>query len=63
VIGWQLLRHAEILAPQLENDPFARGKLASARYFLTETAPQVAARRASAEREDGSLMELPVEAF
>jgi alkylation response protein AidB-like acyl-CoA dehydrogenase len=63
VIGWQLLRHAEILGPQLENDPFARGKLASARYFLTETAPQVAARRASAEREDGSLMELPVEAF
>ena len=63
VIGWQLLRHAEILAPRAEEDPFARGKVASARFFLAETAPQVAARRAASEREDGSLMELPVEAF
>jgi hypothetical protein len=63
VIGWQMLRHAEILAPSSEEDPYARGKVASAEFFIAETAPQVAARRAAAEREDGALMELPVEAF
>jgi len=35
----------------------------SARWFLQMTAPQVGVRRARAESEDGSLMELPIEAF
>ncbi|MGH8945387.1 MAG: hypothetical protein ACRDVL_04500 [Acidimicrobiia bacterium] len=35
----------------------------SARWFLDHVAPKVAARRRHAADEDGSLMDLPVEAF
>jgi alkylation response protein AidB-like acyl-CoA dehydrogenase len=63
VIAWQLLRHAEIAFPKMETEPFYLGKVESARWFLDMTAPGIAARRAGAEAEDGSLMSLPVEAF
>ena len=63
VIAWQLLRHAEIAYPKVEADPFYRGKVASARWFLDLAAPEIAARRSAAETEDGSVMSLPVEAF
>jgi len=63
VIAWQMLRHAEIAFPRMGEDPFYRGKVESARWFLQMTAPQVGVRRARAESEDGSLMELPIEAF
>jgi hypothetical protein len=63
VIAWQLLRHAEIAYPKIGDDPFYEGKVASARWFLGLAAPGIASRRTAAEREDGSLMELPVEAF
>jgi hypothetical protein len=63
VIAWQLLRQAEIAMPKLDEDPFYLGKVESARWFLDDVAPKVAARRARAEAEDGSLMDLPVEAF
>jgi alkylation response protein AidB-like acyl-CoA dehydrogenase len=63
VIAWQLLRHAEIAYPRMAEAPFYRGKVASARWFVRMTAPQIAGRRALAETEDGSLMDLPVEAF
>jgi hypothetical protein len=63
VIAWQLLRHAEIAFPRIDEDPFYRGKMASARWFIDMAAPGIAARRAAAEGEDGALMELPVEAF
>ena len=62
IIAWRLLVHAEIAIGKTE-DPFYKGKVESARWFLRITAPQVAVRRASAETEDGGLMELPVEAF
>jgi hypothetical protein len=63
VIGWQLLRHAEIAAPAAAGDPFAAGKVAAARFFVRHVAPKVEARRAAAEAEDGGLMALAVEAF
>jgi hypothetical protein len=63
VIAWQLLRHAEIAHPRIEEEPFYRGKVATARWFIDLAAPEIAARRAGAESEDGSVMELPVEAF
>ena len=63
VISWQLLRQAEIALPDVGEDPFYAGKVASARWFLRITGPEVASRRAHAETEDGSLMTLPVEAF
>jgi alkylation response protein AidB-like acyl-CoA dehydrogenase len=63
VIAWLMLHHAEIAYPKMDEDPFYRGKVEAARWFLDEVAPQIAARRARAVAEDGSLMELPVEAF
>jgi hypothetical protein len=63
VIAWQMLRQAEIAYPKIDDDPFYQGKVASARWFLSLAAPQIASRRIAAEQEDGSLMELPVEAF
>ena len=63
VIAWLMLRHAEIAAPKVDEDPFYRGKVEAARWFLAHVAPKVAARRQYAAEEDGSLMDLPVEAF
>ncbi len=63
VIAWQLLRHAEIALPKMDVEPFYRGKVESARWFLELAAPEIKMRRAGAEAEDGSLMKMPVEAF
>ena len=63
VIAWRLLRHAEIAAPLVEKDPFYRGKLEAARWFIRHVAPKASTRRSAATSEDGSLMGLPVEAF
>ncbi len=63
VIGWQLLRHAEIALAATSDDAFYAGKVASARFFARQVAPKVAARRAAAESEDGSLMAMAIEAF
>ena len=57
VISWQLLRHAEVaIAAMATTDerPFYEGKLAAARWFVRHSAPQVTARRALAEAEDGA---------
>ena len=58
VISWQLLRHAEIAAAGPREDDFLAGKVISAKFFVRHVAPKVAARRAAAEAEDGSLMRL-----
>ena len=63
VIAWQLLRHAEIAIVGADSDPFLRGKVESARWFLDGAAPRVGARRRAAEAEDGALMQMPIEAF
>ncbi len=63
VIAWQLLVHAEIALPEADASPFHRGKVASARFFIRDVAAAVAARRQATAEEDGSLMELPEEAF
>lgn len=63
VIAWQLLRQAEIAIDKVDEDPFYLGKVESARWLLDDVAPKIAARRKAAESEDGSLMELPIEAF
>jgi hypothetical protein len=63
VIAWQMLRHAEIAIEKVDEDPFYLGKVESARWLLNDVAPKVAARRDAATAEDGSLMDLPVEAF
>ncbi len=63
VIAWLMLRQAEIVAPKVDEDPFYLGKLESARWFVRHAAPKAALRRATAEAEDGRLMEMPVGAF
>ena len=63
VIAWLMLRHAEIALDKVDDDPFYRGKVESARWFLRHVAPKVGIRRAAALAEDGSLMDVPVEAF
>ena len=63
VVAWQLLRHAEIAMPKVEEDQFYRGKVEAALWYLDLVAPNAAGRRARAVSEDGRLMELPVEAF
>jgi hypothetical protein len=62
VIAWLLLRQAEIAHPKSDAD-FYRGKVESARWFIRHAAPKVAARKDVALAEDGSLMDVPVEAF
>lgn len=63
VIGWQLLRHAEIASSGAGDDAFLAGKVASARFFVRHTAPTISSRRVAAEAEDGALMDMAVEAF
>jgi hypothetical protein len=68
IIGWLLIRHAAIAIDALEgadeaDRSFYEGKIASARWFSANMLPEAALRRALAEGEDGSLMEMPVEAF
>ncbi len=62
-IAWLLLRQGEVALAADRSDPFYQGKVAAARFFVADVAPQVEARRVAAELEDGALMELPVEAF
>lgn len=63
VISWLMLRQAEIALPKAGDDPFYQGKVAAARWLVRDIAPKVAARSQRAQGEDGSLMDLPVEAF
>jgi hypothetical protein len=63
LIAWLMLRQAEIAMDKVDEDPFYRGKVESARWLIRHVAPKTATRRAGAEAEDGSLMDLPVEAF
>jgi hypothetical protein len=68
VIGWLLIRHAEIAIAAMDDASesdraFYTGKVASARFFARNALPKAALRREAAEAEDGAIMDLPVEAF
>jgi hypothetical protein len=66
VIGWLLLRQAEVALAALGDrpgDPFYEGKVAAARFFVRTVLPQLAARRAVVEGTDLGVMELSDEAF
>ena len=70
MIGWLLLRHAEVAHDALEagvagdrDRAFYSGKIASARYFARTVLPKVSARAQVAAEEDGSLMAVPEDAF
>ena len=68
VIGWLLIRHAEVAVHALpeastKDRAFYEGKIASARFFAKDAFPRIRLRREAAEEEDGALMEIPIEAF
>lgn len=66
VIGWLLLRQAEVALAALDAgaaDPFYEGKLAAARFFAATVLPELSARRQVAATVDLALMELPEQAF
>jgi len=69
VIGWLLLRQAEVAQAALDagatgdDADFYTGKLASARYFAEAVLPKARLRRELAAAEDGGLMDVPEGAF
>ncbi|MFC4112296.1 acyl-CoA dehydrogenase [Nonomuraea zeae] len=65
VIGWLLLRQAEVALARLTEveDPFYLGKVASASFFAKTVLPRLAAERRVLESTGQELMELPEEAF
>ena len=69
VIGWLLLRQAEVATKALEAGPsdrdrsFYLGKVETAKWFARNRLPLLAAERAIAEATTLDIMELPEEAF
>jgi alkylation response protein AidB-like acyl-CoA dehydrogenase len=69
LIGWLLLRQADVALTALGAGPSARdtafyeGKVGAARFFAKTVLPQLTAQRAVVEATDNSLMELPEAAF
>ena len=69
IIGWLLLRQAEVAARALAAGPaerdraFYEGKIETARWFARNRLPLLAAERAVAEATTLDLMDLPEEAF
>jgi hypothetical protein len=68
VVGWLLLRQAEVAIAALDrgagkDESFYVGKIAAARFFATTVLPELTARRKIVETTTLDLMELPVEAF
>ena len=67
VIGWLLIRHAEVaqeaLAAGSDEAAFYEGKIAAARWFLSAVVPRATLRRTLAEAEQGAAMDLADEAF
>jgi alkylation response protein AidB-like acyl-CoA dehydrogenase len=69
LIGWLLLRQAEVALTALEGEVspkdqlFYQGKIAAASFFARNVLPELTARRAIVEATDNSLMEVPEAAF
>ncbi|TDD56909.1 acyl-CoA dehydrogenase [Nonomuraea terrae] len=65
VIGWLLLRQAEVALARLSEaeDPFYQGKVGAASFFARTVLPRMAAERRVLTSTGLELMELPEEAF
>ncbi|MEC3975581.1 acyl-CoA dehydrogenase [Amycolatopsis sp. H20-H5] len=69
LIGWQLLKHAEVAIAKLDagaskkDVPFYEGKVAVSSFFAKSVLPELTARRAIVEAADNALMELDEAAF
>lgn len=67
-IAWLLLGHAEVALEALDGSPrddaaFYEGKVASARFFVSDALPKVALRTTAAQLETGALMNMSDAAF
>ena len=69
VVGWLLLRQAEVALAALEagadgkDKDFYTGKVAAAQFFARNVLPRLSAERTIAEATDNSLMDVPESAF
>jgi hypothetical protein len=70
VVGWLLLRQAEVAVARLADEglsakdrTFYQGKVAAARFFVRNQLPPITAERAIAEATDNALMDLDEAAF
>jgi hypothetical protein len=69
VIGWLLLRQAEVARKALDAGAsgkdldFYQGKVAAASFFARNVLPRIAAERQIAEATDNALMDVPESAF
>jgi hypothetical protein len=69
VIGWLLLRQAEVAQAALtagatgKDADFYQGKIAAASFFARTVLPKIAAERQIAETTDNALMDVPESAF
>ena len=68
IIGWLLLRQADIAAEKLptatgKDADFYTGKIASAHFFVANVLPHITADRKIVEATDNTIMELPEGAF
>ncbi|MDQ3906627.1 MAG: acyl-CoA dehydrogenase [Actinomycetota bacterium] len=69
LIGWLLLRQAEVALSALTGDVsaqdrlFYQGKVAAAAFFARNVLPELIARRHIVEATDNALMDVPEEAF
>ncbi len=68
VIGWLLLREADVALTRLaqgagKDEAFYRGKVAAARFFARQVLPKLSAERAIAEATDNDLMDLDEASF
>ncbi|MFC7490287.1 MULTISPECIES: acyl-CoA dehydrogenase [unclassified Knoellia] len=69
VVGWLLLRQADVALKALEGEvsekdrDFYTGKVAAAQFFARQVLPRLAAERTMAEATDNELMDVPESAF
>lgn len=68
IIGWLLLRQADIAAERIPTSTgkdldFYTGKVAGASYFIRAVLPHIAAEKKIIESENGALMDIPESAF
>ncbi|MBN6035763.1 acyl-CoA dehydrogenase [Amycolatopsis sp. 195334CR] len=69
LVGWQLLRAAEVAIAKLDggasakDTPFYEGKIAVASFFAKSVLPELTSRRAIVEAADNDLMDVPEAAF
>jgi Acetyl-CoA dehydrogenase C-terminal like len=69
LIGWLLLRQAEVALAALTGDAspkdrlFYQGKIAAATFFARNVLPELTTRRHLVEATDNTLMDVPEDAF